>query len=103
MTLPRRLFLKNGGIAIAAVGAGAFCWKPGLLGRLAFAADADRPGGKAAGRKVLVCIFQRGAADGLTMVVPHGDPFYYKHRTDIAVTRPSKGAADSSTALDLDG
>jgi uncharacterized protein (DUF1501 family) len=103
MTLPRRLFLKNGGIAIAAVGAGALSWTPGLLGRLAFAADADRPAGKAGGRKVLVCIFQRGAADGLTMVVPHGDPFYYKHRTDIAVPRPSKGAADGSAAHDLDG
>jgi uncharacterized protein (DUF1501 family) len=102
MTLPRRLFLKNGGIALAAVGAGAFLWKPGLLGRMALAADADRPAGKA-GRKVLVCIFQRGAADGLTMVVPHGDPFYYKHRQEIAVPRPAKGAAEGATALDLDG
>lgn len=98
MNTSRRIFLKQGGIALAALGASSL-WQPGLLGRVALAADAAR---KTAGKKVLVCVFQRGAADGLSMVVPHGDPFYYKHRQDIALPRPSRTGAEG-TALDLDG
>lgn len=47
----------------------------------------------------LVCIFQRGAVDGLNMVVPHGESRYYGLRRSIAIPRP--GASDG--ALDLDG
>ena len=36
-------------------------------------------------RDLLVCIFQRGAADGLNAVVPYGDPFYYTQRGSINV------------------
>ena len=50
-------------------------------------------------RKLLVAIFQRGAVDGLNMVVPYGERAYYKSRPNIAVPRP--GGADA--ALDLDG
>ncbi len=49
-------------------------------------------------RKLLVCLFQRGAVDGLSMVVPHGDPDYYAQRTSIAIARPADGGA-----VDLDG
>jgi uncharacterized protein (DUF1501 family) len=48
---------------------------------------------------VLVCIFQRGAADGLNSVVPHGDDDYYNLRTRIAVPRPG----ETDGAIDLDG
>ena len=48
---------------------------------------------------VLICIFQRGGADGLNMVVPHGDKDYYTHRPSLAIPQP--GASDS--AIDLDG
>ncbi len=44
---------------------------------------------------VLVCLFQRGGADGLNMVVPHGDNDYYDLRPNLAIP-----AADTS---DLDG
>ena len=58
-------------------------------------------GGKAlpADRDVLVYIFQRGAADGLNSLVPHGDADYYVHRSNIAVPQPGLPGG----AIDLDG
>jgi uncharacterized protein (DUF1501 family) len=50
-------------------------------------------------RRVLVTIFQRGAVDGLNMVVPHGESEYYALRPGIAIPRPGKQGG----ALDLDG
>jgi uncharacterized protein (DUF1501 family) len=97
MNIPRRLFLKRGGIALAALGAGA-SWQPGILGRAALAADASGT----ARKKVLVCIFQRGAADGLSIVAPFGDPFYYQYRNEIAIPAPAKSNGQGA-ALDLDG
>jgi uncharacterized protein (DUF1501 family) len=70
-----------------------------MLGRMALAADSTRA---ANGKKVLVCVFQRGAADGLSMVVPHGDPFYYQYRSDIALAPPARSAG-AGASLDLDG
>jgi uncharacterized protein (DUF1501 family) len=100
MNASRRLFLKQGGIALAALGASS-AWNPGLLGRMALAADSART---SSGKKVLICVFQRGAADGLSMVVPHGDPFYYKYRQEIALARPGhSGAGREGASLDLDG
>lgn len=55
--------------------------------------------GPARKRRVLVTVFQRGAVDGLNMVVPHAEPLYYRLRPTIAIARP--GAADA--AIDLDG
>ena len=51
-------------------------------------------------KKILVAIFQRGAADGLNIVVPHGEKAYYDLRPTIAVPRPSSAAG---SAIDLDG
>ena len=59
----RRFFLRNSAFAMA--GAGAAPW---WLERAVNAAGAP-----AARRKTLVAIFQRGAADGLNVVVPHGE------------------------------
>ena len=57
--------------------------------------------GIAAGKqKVLIAIFQRGAVDGLNMVVPFGDADYYSARPTIAIARPGSG---DDTAIDLDG
>src|SRR5271163_258717 len=94
MSINRRIFLKRGAIGLAAIG-GLHSLMPGFPTR---AADAS----SAAGKKILVCVFQRGAADGLSMVVPHGDPFYYKHRQEIALARPTRSGA-AEAALDLDG
>jgi uncharacterized protein (DUF1501 family) len=86
--ISRRIFLKNGGLALVSLG-----FAPAFLARTAAAAQAT---GR---RKVLVAIFQRGALDGLNMVVPFGEKAYYAARPSIAIGQP--GGAD--TALDLDG
>ncbi len=85
MSITRRIFLRNG--ALAVVGTTAL---PSFLTRAAFGA-AD-PGVRA---KRLVVIFQRGAADGLNIVVPHGEPGYYAMRPTINIPRKS--------VLDLNG
>ena len=80
----RRIFLRNG--ALAVIGTAAV---PSFLTRTAFAvADTTRP-------KRIVVIFQRGAADGLNIVVPHGEQHYYAMRPSINI--PKKAV------LDLDG
>jgi uncharacterized protein (DUF1501 family) len=101
MRIPRRIFLKQGGIALAALGASSL-WGPDCLRQMALAADARRQVVSGSGQKVFICIFQRGAADGLSMVVPHGDADYYVHRQEIALARPSS-AAGPAGAIDLDG
>jgi uncharacterized protein (DUF1501 family) len=85
MSITRRIFLRNG--ALAVVGTTAL---PSFLTRAAFGA-AD-PGIRT---KRLVVIFQRGAADGLNIVVPHGEPSYYAMRPTINIPMKS--------VLDLDG
>lgn len=86
----RRFFLRNS--ALAMVGAGS---APLWLQRALYASGAP------SSKKILVAIFQRGAADGLNIVVPHGDPEYYALRPSIAVPKPAAGKEDA--ALDLDG
>jgi uncharacterized protein (DUF1501 family) len=84
----RRIFLKNGGLALVSLG-----FAPTFLGRTV-------EGLAAQGRqKVLITIFQRGAVDGLNMIVPFADADYYAGRPSIAIRSP--GGADS--AIDLDG
>jgi uncharacterized protein (DUF1501 family) len=83
--LTRRIFLRNG--ALAVVGTAAL---PGFLTRAAFGAT-ENP----SRRKRLVVIFQRGAADGLNIVVPHGEPAYYSMRPSINISRKD--------VIDLDG
>jgi len=97
MNINRRIFLKQGALAYVCMGMGPF-WGPNFLRKTAFAADL----GTAASNKILLCIFQRGAVDGLSMVVPYADPYYYQARTDISIGQPSQ-AAGANAALDLDG
>src|SRR2546429_7126353 len=52
-------------------------------------------------KKQLVVLFQRGAADGLNIVVPFGESNYYRMRPTIAIPQPKRGGADA--AIDLDG
>ena len=90
--ITRRFFIKSGGLAIAS-----FAAAPPFLVRSAFAqanpASKDRP--------IVIAIFQRGAADGISMVVPFGDRHYYDVRQQIAIAAPAGG--NSEGALDLDG
>jgi uncharacterized protein (DUF1501 family) len=51
------------------------------------------------GDKRLIVIFLRGAVDGLSVVVPHGDPDYYAARSSIALQR----AGQPGGVIDLDG
>src|SRR5271155_5439655 len=88
----RRAFVKNSGLAMFGVGAA-----PAWLGRAAFA-DTSSP----QRQKNLVAIFQRGAADGLDVVVPHGEPAYYAMRPTLAIPRPASGNP-AETAIDLNG
>src|SRR5215467_2851359 len=85
----RRYFLKQGGIAMVGLST-----VPAFLQR-AFAATPSP------GKKQLVILFQRGAADGLNMVVPFGEPDYYRMRPTIAIPQPRSGSSDA--AIDLDG
>ena len=85
----RRIFLRDSALALAGIGAA-----PLWLRRAMAASPAQ------GGRKILVAIFQRGAADGLNIVVPHGEAAYYRLRPTIAVPRPGSGEGN---AIDLDG
>jgi uncharacterized protein (DUF1501 family) len=98
MNINRRVFLKQGALSFVCLGAGAF-WGPSFLRQAAFAADLGRSSTR---NKILICIFQRGAVDGLSMVVPYGDPNYYANRSDISLAAPSQ-AAGANGVLDLDG
>ncbi len=82
--------MKGGALALLGLGS-----VPRFLVRAASAhGTGPRP-------KILVAIFQRGAVDGLTMVVPHGDPGYYSSRSSIAIGRPTAGGSEGT--IDLDG
>lgn len=53
-----------------------------------------------AGAHTLVCIFLRGGADTLNMLVPWGDDDYYRNRPTLAIPSPGKGGADAAVKLD---
>src|SRR5258708_10718141 len=84
----RRAFLKSSGLTLVS---GALL--PNVFVRMAHAATTK-------GKKILVAIFQRGAVDGLNVVVPYGEKTYYDARPSIAVPPPGSG---ENAALDLDG
>jgi uncharacterized protein (DUF1501 family) len=84
----RRSIVKGGALALVAMGA-----VPRFVVQTALAQTT------AARSKVLVVVFQRGAVDGLSMLVPHGDAEYYAARSGIAIERPS----GPDGAIDLDG
>ncbi len=91
--MDRRFFIKSGSVALASFGfAGG---APSFLQRAVF--------GSAKGhrRKTLIAIFQRGAVDGLNMVVPYGESAYYNLRPFIAVPKPVAGNVE--TVINLDG
>jgi uncharacterized protein (DUF1501 family) len=73
MTISRRIFLKGGGVAMLGFGA-----MPSFLARAVEAAATPS-------KKILVALFQRGAMDGLNVVVPFGEPAYYQMRPTIAI------------------
>ena len=93
--LNRRVFVKSGALALVTMGL-----SPSFLRRTAFGMELPR----AARGKTLICLFQRGAADSLNVVVPFGDKNYYAARPQIAIAAPSSApSAAGATAIDLDG
>src|SRR5262249_37461489 len=87
--ISRRVFLKNGSFALVSLG-----FAPSFLARTALAAGPTRRS------KKLIAIFQRGAVDGLSVIVPYGENEYYRARPTIAIGRPRSGDAGT---VDLDG
>jgi uncharacterized protein (DUF1501 family) len=84
--MTRRLFLKNGSLALVSLG-----FAPAFIAKAAAASESRQ--------KILLAIFQRGAVDGLNMVVPFGERAYYQRRPSIAIAKPNQ----PDGALDLDG
>ena len=97
--MDRRVFMKSGAMAMVTMGL-----SPSFLRRTAYGANLlDGAALKGASRgKTLICLFQRGAADALNVVVPHGEAAYYKLRPNIAIPRPTL-ATGPVGAIDLDG
>src|SRR5712664_1108781 len=89
MNVTRRVFLKNGGVAMVGLST-----IPAFLQRAIAATPMPN-------KKQLVVLFQRGAADGLNIVVPFGESNYYKIRPSIAIPEPKRGG--EAAAIDLDG
>jgi uncharacterized protein (DUF1501 family) len=82
--------VKSGGLALFSLG-----MDPLFLARAAYAPYRPPPSPSASDHPILICLFMRGAVDGLNMIVPHGDPVYYRERPTIAV--PAR------EVIDLDG
>lgn len=82
--MKRRTFLQATGLATI----------PLISPRLVLSQSVQSGGGD-----VLVCIYQRGGADGLNLVVPHGESAYYQSRPNIAIPQPGQPGG----AIDLDG
>jgi uncharacterized protein (DUF1501 family) len=89
MKVSRRVFLKSGGVAMIGMSA-----LPAFLQRAVAATPAPN-------KKKFVVLFQRGAMDGLNVVVPFGEKNYYKMRPTIAIPEPKRGG--DAAAIDLDG
>lgn len=83
----RRELLRSSGIVLAGFG---------LVPAIARAALSSPASSR---RKTLVIVFQRGAADPLSILPPHGEPLYYSSRPAIAIPAPGKG---DGAALSLD-
>lgn len=92
----RRFFIRSGGVALASFGLIGVA--PSFLQRAVLGQARERLiGGR---RKTLIAIFQRGAVDGLNMVVPHGERAYYDLRPGIAIAKPQAGSAEAAVNLD---
>ena len=86
--ISRRIFLKDGAMALVSLG-----FAPTFLARTVEGLGVQR-------QKILITIFQRGAVDGLNMIIPFGEPDYYASRPSLAIAKPG---SDDNTAVDLNG
>jgi len=91
----RRGFIKAGGLALFGIGLG------GIPGFLADAVAGTITPGLFKKKKILVCIFQRGAMDGLMAVTPFNDQYLKAARPSLFVSAAQGGKGKS--LIDLDG
>lgn len=92
----RRGFLKaGGGLALFGIGFG------GVPAFLARAADGNKLFMPYKKKKILVCIFQRGAMDGLMAVSPFNDAYLREARPDLFISAAQ--AQKGTPLIDLDG
>jgi uncharacterized protein (DUF1501 family) len=92
--LTRRFFLRGSAVVMAGMGA-----IPSWLARAASVGSKKR--------KILVVIFQRGAADGLNIVIPFSEKRYHDLRPTLAIAAPNGrnevNGPFNAGAIDLDG
>lgn len=91
----RRAFLKGGGLALFGIGIG------GVPSFLARAADSFKTIGPFKKNKIMVCIFQRGAMDGLMAVTPFTDEYLKAARPTLFMSAAKAGSG--TPLIDLDG
>lgn len=90
----RRAFLKSGALALFATGIG------GVPNFVAKAAESRKLSRLYKKNKILVCIFQRGAMDGLMAVTPFTDQYLQKARPTLFM---SAAKSANKSLIDLDG
>ena len=91
----RRGFIKSGGIALFGIGVGGV---PSFMARAAGSSKLLSPYKK---RKVLICIFQRGAMDGLMAITPFNDTYLQAARPTLFMSAAKDGK--TTPLIDLDG
>lgn len=91
----RRGFFKQGGLALFGISLG------GVPSFVARAADSNKIQSPYKKKKVLVCIFQRGAMDGLMAVTPFTDEYLKAARPTLFMSAAKD--QKSSPLIDLDG
>jgi uncharacterized protein (DUF1501 family) len=91
----RRGFLKSGGVALFGVGL-----MGGIPAFMAEAAASEKLRAPYKRRRVLVCIFQRGAMDGLMAVTPFTDTYFQAARPTLSLSAAGNG---TGMLVDLDG
>lgn len=91
----RRAFIKAGGLALFGIGIG------GVPNFMARAAGSRKATGLYKKNKIMVCIFQRGAMDGLMAVTPFTDEYLKAARPGLFMTAATQG--NNNPLIDLDG
>lgn len=91
----RRGFIKAGGLSLFGISLG------GVPSFLARAANGIQPAGLFRKNKIMICVFQRGAMDGLMAVTPFTDEFLKKARPNLFMSAEKQSAF--APLIDLDG
>ncbi|MDB4917807.1 MAG: hypothetical protein JWM95_5451 [Gemmatimonadetes bacterium] len=94
--LSRRQFIGRAAGGSMAAAAAAAAYYPAWLPRIMLAET------HASARDVILSVFMRGGADGLSLCVPFGDPAYYTARSTIAIPRPDAAAGTAAKGIALD-